>query len=107
MRCSILSLPLPAILTTVLSLISLNPPSVASSALPEASHLDPDNHPRFGAVHVRGPLIPRKVSENLQSFNGSLGTSAQPIINSGNTQRQFVVDGDTFVRTGSSKWPAR
>ncbi|KAI0174312.1 hypothetical protein BJ166DRAFT_620829 [Pestalotiopsis sp. NC0098] len=41
-------------------------------------------------------LFPRQAT-NLQTFTGALGgASADPITNSGNTERPFEVDGDTF-----------
>jgi hypothetical protein len=43
-------------------------------------------------------LAPRQAGTNLQVFTGALGgVRASPIVNSGNPERPFEVDGDTFV----------
>lgn len=57
------------------------------------------------ALHLRGEedgalrlLVRQASSDNLQTFGGSLGgKSAAAISNSGNDERVFEVDGDTFV----------
>ncbi|KAK4117460.1 hypothetical protein N656DRAFT_764676 [Canariomyces notabilis] len=42
-------------------------------------------------------LAPRQAGTNLQVFTGALGgVRASPIVNSGNPERPFEVDGDTF-----------
>ncbi|KAI1854210.1 hypothetical protein JX265_000614 [Neoarthrinium moseri] len=43
-------------------------------------------------------LLPRQLATNLQAFSGKLGGEAAPAItNSGNPERPFEVDGDTFT----------
>jgi hypothetical protein len=48
-----------------------------------------------------GVLLPRQQGRvNLQAFTGALGGAKAPAItNSGDPQRPFEVDGDTFVRS--------
>jgi len=56
----------------------------------------------YAGEHFRMALLaPRQTvpTRNLQVFSGSLGgVAASAITNTGNPQRQFGVDGDTFVR---------
>ena len=42
-------------------------------------------------------LVARASASNLQTFTGDLGAAAGPISNSGNADRPFEVNGDTFV----------
>ena len=39
---------------------------------------------------------------NLQTFTGSLGGSATPVLNSGDAKRPFSVKGDTFVNLSAA-----
>jgi hypothetical protein len=44
----------------------------------------------------------RAASGNLQTFTGSLGGAATPVTNSGNADRPFEVNGDTFVNLSAA-----
>lgn len=35
--------------------------------------------------------------ENLQTFTGTLGGAAPPVVNNGDAKRPFTIEGDTFV----------
>ena len=53
-----------------------------------------------------GVLLPRQQGRvSLQTFNGALGGArAAAITNSGDPERPFEVDGDTFVRRYAFSW---
>ncbi|KAF1940780.1 hypothetical protein EJ02DRAFT_379035 [Clathrospora elynae] len=69
-------------------------------ALPALSHASPQ--PALISTDWEMSLIPRhtlfyRQATNLQTFDGALGgTKASAITNSGNKDRPFSVDGDTF-----------
>jgi hypothetical protein len=77
-------------LTTIYLLAAWSAVAVASANL----------HASGQAEFNMGVLLPRQQARvNLQSFTGALGgASASAITNSGDPERPFEVDGDTFVR---------
>ncbi|CAO2658807.1 Nn.00g065300.m01.CDS01 [Neocucurbitaria sp. VM-36] len=79
------------------------PPALLSLlhlALPALSHASPQ--PALVSTDWEMSLVPRhtlflRQLTDLQTFDSALGgTKASPITNSGNPQRPFAVDGDTF-----------
>ncbi|KAJ4365300.1 hypothetical protein N0V83_008919 [Neocucurbitaria cava] len=81
----------------------LLPPALLSLlhlALPALSHASPQ--PALISTDWEMSLVPRhtlflRQLSDLQTFDSALGgTKASPITNSGDTQRPFQVDGDTF-----------
>ncbi|KAJ4389253.1 hypothetical protein N0V93_006718 [Gnomoniopsis smithogilvyi] len=58
------------------------------------------------AHQARGFVLQRQASNstagaadgtNLQTFTGTLGGAAPPVVNNGDAKRPFTIDGDTFV----------
>ncbi|OCL10363.1 hypothetical protein AOQ84DRAFT_374982 [Glonium stellatum] len=53
-----------------------------------------------GAASIQALVVPR--AQNLQTFSGTLGGAATPVVNSGDSTRPFSVNGDTFVNLAAA-----
>ena len=74
------------------------PFSLLLALLPAAAYASSPFFIYPGYTLFYSPMFVPRDSSNLQTFNGTLGGSAPPITNSGDTKRPFEVAGNTFVR---------